>query len=227
MNRYNIFNQVHKGLRALLYETALSVQQTDFTNREESKFITALLAEVIELFDKHADTEDNIVFPAIQEYEPSVILVFEDEHEKDHVLGKKLKDLLFVLAHSVTEGAKLQAGRDIQLAFVEFMVFNLEHMAKEETIINRLLWRYYTDEQLHDLTQTIVSKVPQEAMAKYTRAMIRGLNNSEITSWLKEVKAGAPEFVFAGLMTIAERELHSHRWLRIRETVKEEALAVL
>jgi hypothetical protein len=106
------------------------------------------------------------------------------------------------------------------------MVFNLEHMAKEETIINKLLWRYYTDGHLHALTQTIVSQVPPETMAKMSRVMIRGLNNTEITNWLREIKANAPEFVFGGLMTIAERELHSHRWLRIREKVKDEAMAV-
>lgn len=226
MNRYNIFNQVHKGLRVLLYETAIAIQQTDFHNREEAKVISAQLSEVVELFEKHADTEDSIVFPALQDYEPSVILVFEEEHEKDHVLGQKLKSLLFMLSQCLADEAKIQAGKEIQVAFVEFMVFNLNHMAKEETVINRLLWRYYTDEQLHALTQEIVSKVPQEAMAKNTRNMMRGLNNTEITGWLKEVKENAPPFVFAGLMTIAERELHSHRWLRIREKVKEEAMAV-
>lgn len=224
MNRYNIFNQVHKGLRALLYETALAIQQTDFNNREEAKTISAQLTEVVELFDKHADTEDSIVFPALQDYEPSVVLVFEDEHEKDHALGKKLKDALFALSQSQSAEAELDAGRNIQLAFVEFMVFNLGHMAKEETVINKLLWRYYTDKQLHDLTRTIVSGIPPETMAKHIRIMVRGLNNTEITNWLKEVKTTAPEFVFAELVTIAERELHGHRWLQIREAIKEEAL---
>jgi hypothetical protein len=223
MNRYNVFNQVHKGLRALLYETALAVQQTDFDNREEAKATSTRLAEVIELFETHADTEDRLVFPAIREYEPSVVLAFEDEHDKDHALGQRLKELLFVLEHSVSEETKLQTGQNIQQAFVDFMVFNLEHMAKEETVINKFLWRYYTDEQLHELTQTIVSQVSPEMMGKYSRWIVRGLNNREIATWLREVKGTAPEFVFAGLMTITERELHSHRWSRVREQVKAEA----
>ena len=36
MQRYNIFHQVHKGLKALLYETALQVQQTGFWNADEA-----------------------------------------------------------------------------------------------------------------------------------------------------------------------------------------------
>lgn len=227
MNRYNIFNQIHKGLRGLLYETALAIQQTDFNNREEAKAITAQLAEAIELFEKHADTEDLLVFPALQEYEPSVLLVFEAEHDKDHALGQKLKELLFVLTHSISGETKLQTGKNIQKAFVEFMVFNLAHMEKEETVINKLLWRYYTDEQLHEITQKIVAQISPEMMAKYSRYMVRGLNNQEITSWLKEAKTNTPEFVFGSLMTIAERELHSHRWLQVREQVKEENEAIV
>ena len=38
MNRYNIFYQVHKGLRELLYNTASRLQQTDFTNAEETRW---------------------------------------------------------------------------------------------------------------------------------------------------------------------------------------------
>ena len=33
--RVNIFNQIHKGLRALLYDTSILLQQTDFSNEEE------------------------------------------------------------------------------------------------------------------------------------------------------------------------------------------------
>ena len=30
MSRFNVFNQIHKGLRAMLYDTALTLQQTHF-----------------------------------------------------------------------------------------------------------------------------------------------------------------------------------------------------
>lgn len=224
MSRYNIFNQIHKGLRSLLYETSLMLQQTDFTAREEAKASIERMSEVVEIFEKHADTEDSMVFPALQEYEPSVVNLFEEEHEKDHALAMRLKELLFVYNHSIMEETKVETGKTINVVFIEFMVFNLEHMAKEEKVINRLLWRYYSDEQLHDITQQILSQLPPEFVAKTSRWMMRGLNNPEIIGWLKQVKATAPRFVFDGLMITAEKELHPHRWMEIREQVIDKAM---
>lgn len=70
MKRYNIFYQVHKGLRAMLYETAIQLQQTDFSNADEAGNIIRI-KEVVELFDKHAHSEDNNILNAIESLKPS------------------------------------------------------------------------------------------------------------------------------------------------------------
>jgi hemerythrin-like domain-containing protein len=224
MTRYNLFNQIHKGLRSLLYETSLVLQQTDFLAKEEAKEAIGRVAEVVELFEKHAYTEDNFVLPALQEFEPSVVNLFEEEHDKDHALGMRLQELLFVFNHSVMDDTRTETGKTLNVVFVEFMVFNLEHMAKEEKVLNRLLWRYYSDEQLHGITQQILSQITPEFMAKYSRWMMHGLNNPEISGWLKQVKNTAPRFVFDGLMITAEKELHPHRWMEVREEVIDKAM---
>ena len=54
MQRYNIFNQVHKGLRELLYQTASRLQQTDFSTHQEREAILEQVNIVVDLFDKHA-----------------------------------------------------------------------------------------------------------------------------------------------------------------------------
>lgn len=111
MNRYNIFNQVHKGLRSCLYETALALQQTDFTNPKTAAIVLEEVSEVIALFEKHADTEDRFLLPALSAYEPSVVAAFEDDHHKDHALAQRLQELIFVLVHSVTHETKAETGR--------------------------------------------------------------------------------------------------------------------
>lgn len=225
MNRYNIFNQIHKGLRSLLYETALLIQQTDFLNKEETKIALERVREVVELFEKHAYTEDTYVLPTLTEYEPAVVNVFEEEHVKDHELSEKLLGFVYVLTQSALDDTKVEMGKALSVAYVEFMVFNLNHMAKEETVINKLLWRYYTDEQLHDITRTIVSNSPPEAFAKMARHMVRGINNAEIITWFTQVKATAPPFVYAGLAAIAAAEI-PERWVIIRNRMNEEEILV-
>ncbi|GAB2831900.1 hemerythrin domain-containing protein [Ferruginibacter profundus] len=224
MTRYNIFGQVHKGLRAMLYETALCLQQTDFNNTEAADTSLAQLAQTVDLFDKHAHTEDTMVFTAIEHTEPALVNAFEKEHEEDHALGQRLRGLLTAFEHTVSSDDKIITGDAITQSFIEFMIFNLKHMAKEEDIINKALWKNYTDIELHGITQKIVASIPPPQMAKFSRWMMRGLNNNEITTWLKEVKNNAPDFVFQSLMQTAGQELDASRWQQVQETITEGAM---
>jgi iron-sulfur cluster repair protein YtfE (RIC family) len=224
MQRYNIFLQVHKGLKALLYDTALKVQHTDFWNVEEAEDTIERINEVVSLFEKHAHSEDTYVFPAVEKYEPSVADAFEQEHVKDHFLGQLLEESLALYQNAAIITEKAEAGKQIQSAFIKFMVFNIEHMAKEEDVINPILWRYNTDSEIMAITQQIVANIPQEDMAQFSKWMIRGLNNAEITGWLKGVEKNAPEPVFQSLFITAERELPERRFRQVLESLTEGAM---
>jgi hypothetical protein len=224
MQRYNIFLQVHKGLRALLYETALQLQHTDFWNVEEGDNAIEMISDVVCLFEKHASTEDTLVFPSVEKYDPAVADAFEQEHVKDHLLGKLLTDAMnrYTTAAIITE--KAEAAKQVQLAFSKFMIFNLEHMAKEEEVINPILWRHYSDGELMGITQVILAKLPVEDRTEMSRWMMRGLNNAEITGWLKGVEKNAPEVVFRSLFVTAEKELTERRFRQVLESLTEGAM---
>jgi hemerythrin superfamily protein len=219
-----MFNQIHKGLRALLYETALDIQHTDFWNVEETEKVIERIQDVVKLFEKHAFSEDSYVFPAIEKYEPSVADAFEQEHVKDHLLGELLSASLISYKNAPIITEKAEAGRQIYSAFVKFMAFNLEHMGKEEEIINPLLWRYYTDEELLAITSKIVSHIPAGHMEVVSKWMVRGLNNAEIAGWLRSVERTAPEPVFRALFATTERELSEKRFRQVLEMMTEGAM---
>ena len=219
MKRYNIFYQIHKALRAILYDTASQLQQTDFSNEKEGNAAAGQVELVMVLFDKHADTEDGFILPAIEKYEPSVSTLFAEEHVEDHALSARMRDLLSGYQAAVDEEQRSLLGQGITIAFTEFLVFNLEHMAKEESVLNELLWRYYSDGELMQLTQRIVAHVPPQMMAVYSRWMFRGLSNHEIVGWLSAIKGEAPAPVFEALIGAAEAELPEARWLTVREQV--------
>jgi hypothetical protein len=222
--RYNIFYQIHKALRAMLYHTATELQRTDFNNQEEAEAALADIKTVVDLFDKHAYHEDNLVFSAVQQYEPSVVDSFEQEHVKDHELSEKLRTLTVIYSSLEKDEEKIQLGSAIRKSFVEFLAFNLEHMAKEEDIINNLLWRYYSDEQIHSIEQQIISVQTPEATALVWKWMLLGLSNREIAGWLRIVEKNAPEFVFNTLFATAEKELPNHRFRLILEGLTEGAM---
>src|SRR3982751_1039922 len=123
MQRYNIFYQIHKGLRQMLYHTASQLLQTDFTQPEETNELIPQIHEVLDLFDGHAHTEDNFVLPSVERAEPSAANLFEEEHVQDHALGNRLRALLNMFHHTVSSEEKNELGSAIRVAFTEFLVF--------------------------------------------------------------------------------------------------------
>lgn len=226
MKRYNIFYEVHKGLRAMLYETAIQIQQTDFVNQEEAEQALEEIKNLVDLFDRHAHSEDRFVFSAIQLCEPDVADAFEQEHVQDHTLGENINNLLTAFSGLLSDDAKIQTGKLLYQVFIEFMIFNLLHMAKEEDIINKILWRNYDDEQLKGIAGDIIANIPHVQMVLFTKWMMRGLSNYEIVGWLKEVKNSAQDFVFLSLMQTAGQELNIHRLQLVQEAITEGAMVV-
>ena len=221
MQRYNIFHQIHKGLRAMLHETALHIQHADFWNIEETEEVMERTNELVRLFDKHAHSEDTHVFPAVEKYDPAIADAFEQEHVKDHLLGKLLVDAVARCQNAPVITEKVQAAKEVQANFGKFMVFNLEHMAKEEEVLNKILWRYYTDPELMATTRQIINDVPPAYLVQYNKWMIRGLNSGEISRWLKGVERDSPGAVFQSLFAIAEKELPEKRFRRVLEGMTE------
>ena len=53
MSRINVFNQIHKGLRAMLYDTALALQQTHFADSDQSDAADKKVRTTAEMIDAH------------------------------------------------------------------------------------------------------------------------------------------------------------------------------
>jgi len=221
--RYNTFYQVHKALRAMLYDTATELQRTDFNNEREVTSLLANITTVVDVFDKHAYNEDHFVFSAVEQYEPSVVDAFEQEHVRDHELSTQLRTLINIYRSLETDEERIELGSALRKAFVDFIAFNLVHMAKEEDIINNLLWRYYTDEQIRAIEKQIISNQTPESTAVVWKWMIRGLSNAEIISWLRAVEKNAPQVVFKNLFLTAEKELPGNRFRQVIDELQKAA----
>jgi len=217
MSRFNIFNQIHKSLRVLLYDTAALIGRTDFEDPDQYEIIAGRVREVTAAFDNHAKHEDTLLLPMIEEYEPSVVDAFEMEHVEDHALSRKLNDSLMALDLAISTEAKRELGNSLMHSFIEFMIFNLKHMYKEETVLNNILWRYYSDVELLETNKKIVSVIPPIEMAFSSQWMMRALSDTEIANWLRNVERNAPEHVFRPLLATAERELEKIRFRKILE----------
>ena len=207
MQRFNSFTYIHKALRAMLYDTALTLQQTYFADQFEGSIAIRKIEDVLNVFEQHAHHEDTGILPRIEMYEPLIVEEFEQEHVTDLLLSDRMKHLLNIYQAAENEPDKILCGSAISKAFVEFMVFNLEHMAKEEMLINPVLWKEYTDEQIQLINQKVVASIPPAERMFSARWILRGVNHIEATQWLKTIKQSVPSSLFEKILSIAESEL--------------------
>ena len=219
MQRFNSFNMIHKALRALLYDTALSLQQTYFADSTEAEAVLTKVETVIHQFEQHAYHEDNFVLPAIAKHAPHLVESFENEHEEDHELGNKLRHLLNMFRGSSDAAQRIICGSALTQSFREFMIFNLEHMAKEEVEINKVLWEHYSDEELMQINAKIVANIPEQEKAFSSKWMMRGVNKAEAIDWLKSIKKTAPPFAFQALYNLTNTELPENIRTEVQDAV--------
>lgn len=220
-SRYNIFNQIHKGLRAMLYDTALRIQQTDFTQEEQAVPTIRQLEKVLAYFDKHADHEDEFILPAIRKHARLLVKELEGEHTTDRALSVSLQKHIREWLISQHAAAKRKAGLHMLYDFNAFIAFNLYHMNKEELLFNQVLWEHYTDEEIFLIDHALVASVSPDLLMAVSRWMMRGISNEEIIGWLNGVKNNAPPEAFGVFMTLAEEELSPERLKDVQASLTE------
>jgi hypothetical protein len=212
---------IHKALRAMLYDTGLTLQQTLFSDAAEAENALQKVEAVLHQFEQHAHHEDTYVLPSIIYYNPWLANEFEKEHITDNQLSKRLQHLLNIFRATTLAEERMIAGSAIAKAFTEFMVFNLEHMAKEEIVLNQAFWQHYTDAELMQLNQTIVANIPEDEKRITAQWMMRGVNKDEAIHWLKGMKQNAPEADFWRVYNLTKTELPMHRRVEVQEAIIE------
>ncbi|AKD57907.1 hemerythrin domain-containing protein [Spirosoma radiotolerans] len=217
--RYNVFNQIHKGLRGMLYETAIRVQQTHFSKAEASETIDQL-NQVLLFFDEHAEHEDRFILPHIQKHNAQLIDELEKEHEIDHRLTQTLFDQIQEWK-AATSANQLEAiGQRLHFGFSEFIAFNLYHMNKEENELIHLLWKHYTDAEIRQMEHEIIQAISPQTLMAESRWMMRSINDNEIIEWLSGVKHAAPAFVFDSFLQLAKEELPLERLTKVHAALE-------
>lgn len=224
MQRYNIFNQLHKGLEALLYDTATMIQQTSFCQPAEGKIIIGKIEQLLYLFSEHALLEDRYLLPVLRPFDEMAIRTLENDHQTGRLLLARLKGLMQTYEQAVTGEEKLHLGKGIGVAFRELLVGALKHMSLEEEILNNILWARFNDQEIFVMEQDIIAQIPEDEIALYSYWMIRGMNNHEIIAWLKTIEKTAAGPVFQVLFAMAENELSAIRWQKIQEGLIEGAM---
>lgn len=203
----------------MLCDTTLLLQRTDFTVEEEAKKAIGRLKFAVMLFENYQLSEDNYVLPSITTYEPGIADSFEQEHKEVHRLGSTLQSLLTGYRKLSLPLEKERMREEIIARFEEFTLFNLLRFIREEQVINHILWRYYTDAELQEISWRMISKSGPALQTSYIEWIFRGMNNNESRQWIKEVQSITVEDEFYNLLKMAEAKLHPRRWSLLQDAL--------
>src|SRR4051812_9353003 len=110
--RHNGFSMIHKALRSMLYDAAISLQHADFTNTDRTQAAFAKVERILELFDDHADHEDNHILSSVKEVNPALAEDFEQEHVKDRALCAELRAAISKYGTAAAPADMLHAGNE-------------------------------------------------------------------------------------------------------------------
>lgn len=209
MKRVDLFKTIHKALRAMFYDMAIRIQNTDFTNQQELDKLISDLNYLLKLLDSHSHHEDDCIFPLVKEADLDVLKEVESEHELYNHKIFELRAFIEKLENAIDYTDRNNYQNELNHLFTDFLAFTLLHLIKEERIIMPYLIENYGDEELINVRVKIQSNVDKDEYAYWMKWMLPNISYSELTEMLEEVKKSAPDFVYQSMLNMSKGFLKS------------------
>jgi hypothetical protein len=203
---FDMYNNIHKGLRAELFAVTTAAGSVDPTDDVVVEQTTARLRNLIWLLISHAEHEDEFVQPVLEQKLPDLAAVIAVEHPRLECQLASLEVLSdrFV---SATPAERRRFGHQLYLGLASFTAEYLQHQAFEEMEINPALAAIMGPEELLAIDQAIVASIPPEDLGRGLSVMLPAMNIEDRTELLGGIQAGAPAEVFGGVWGLAESVL--------------------
>lgn len=199
--RLDLYRNVHKGIRAMLFDLVQKSGRTDFSDAGEVAKLRADVRDIFELLESHAHTEDTHIMPLVQNANAVLAHEFAEAHEDQEA---RLPGLLAALEAIDTNAFDAeQKGHAFAVQLSRIAGELMTHMADEEMELNAALWNAYSDDELQAAEQRLVSSIPPPKMERYLRWMLPAMNPTERADFL----AMMPPPVFPFVRQLAKQVL--------------------
>jgi len=216
-NRYDLYKEVHKGIRKELFDLAMLVGSMDFQNPISLETLKETFNRTYNLLETHAHSEDTYVEPLINKVNVDIAKKTSSKHKnlEDDIneLRQKLSGMDAHKKDSVVQ------GHAFYLQLTIFIAEYIKHIADEEKIIMPILWNNYNDEELINTSSKIRMGIPEPIMKNFMTCMIPAMNHSERVAMFTGMKMSAPEEVYYGMCMLVQSFLSSSEWRKLENAV--------
>lgn len=210
-SRHDIYRNIHKGLRGMMFETVLLVGRT---SPADATAVAATLDEVERLLAfmaAHVKHENEHVHTAIEARTPGGARRTTDDHH-EHVESLDTLRAEVAALRSLAGDTVGPALHRLYLDLCEFVAENLQHMRVEETHNNAQLWSLYSDPELGAIHARLLASVEPGVMAEAITCMARGLSLPELLDLVLDARANAPAPAFDAMLELIESQAGPARW---------------
>lgn len=212
--RFNLYTQIHKGLRACMCEVLVRVGRLDPSDPAEIQTTADAVRQMIAFARDHLHHEEELIHPVLEARRAGASTESHAEHEQHLETFELLESSLRILERSPGHEAPAVALRLYrQLAL--FVAENFEHMHVEETENHAALVAGYSEQEVLELHQRIVAAVKPATMAVAMRWMILASSAPERSALLGGMQQSAPAPVFAAVLDFVRPYLDARDWAKL------------
>ena len=206
---HDFYGPIHKGLR--LAQTQLLVRLGACGGDDDTE-LSQLLADLggfCLMAMHHLENEDRWVHAALEERAPGATARLEESHVHHRQSFGALQGLI-ARVETAVRCDRPRRLKQLYLRFSLFMADDLAHMAEEEELMLPMLQSLFTDEELSDIEDHILSGLSPGEIVAFGRLMIPAATRPDRISLLSAMRANAPAEAFEAIMAFAARPSLCH-----------------
>lgn len=214
IGRPHLYTGIHKALRKYMSAVLTSVGQLDTNDELQCREVVADIQQLLDVLHGHVKTENTMVHPAIEARHPGALVGIAAEHAGHEVAIEQLRHearTLLTLSGKDRGAFALFLYRELS----SFVAENLEHMLREETQNQHLLWVAYADAELIAIEEAILASLPPEKMAVLLPWIVSAISVEERFEMFQGMRQNAPAFVFENALSVARSCLPARAWEKL------------
>lgn len=212
-SRYNIYTLIHKGLRASLCQNLVDLGKLDDTDAEAVAQQVAITSSLLDFCRAHLEHENDFIHPVIQSLDKSPLQTLGDHHEHEAAISELQQKLALINTMHTKE--RTNALDSFYSSFSLFVAENFTHMRVEETHNVELLWKYFSDEEIHSIEQKLVASLTPEENLRCLLMILPNITHMERTTFLQGFRHAVPADVFNGTLAMLKPLLTGEDWLKL------------
>jgi hypothetical protein len=199
---FNLYRDIHKGIRAELFGVTEAAGNLDPTDRAARVALADRVANLATILEMHAAEENREVQPPTETYLPDVAEVIARDHAR---FEQRVHDFT-ALAHETVDSSRSTQRARVEQLYLELASFTgayLQHQDVEERVVMPALEHALGVERCVAIHRAIVANIPPDQMAKGLAIMLPAMNIDDRAELLAGMRQTAPAEAFTGVWGLA------------------------